>query len=346
MIRVLILSVCLFIAEVFVFIAVSPTLLEYLSGIDIKYLTFTNKQRRAVHNIQRQNALNVNNEPAVYVLGGSTSREFFPVDDQMTRIAGRPFVNMSTASQTIVDSLRLADNIKGKDTAVIYCLFPHKFMRFKPKDLPDSRYLMGANLKYPIHSSFVDDLLSKVTPRNLATGLLAELNVYCYLFKNYILEKNNIVKKKLAGQSTRPLETLFVNNKPPTQYYYHDRAYNRDRLTNKLMKHKKKIGPHLEHNLKKSFSFLGHIVRIARNNDVKITLVELPYSSTYERLYQRELDVYRQHRDAFLQKYSPLDFKHIDYDTYQGREELFYDHGHLLNRGRNYFKPFAMTLIP
>lgn len=345
MIRVLILSVCLFIVEVFVFIAVSPALLETVSGIDIKYLTFTEKQRRAVNNIQRQNALNASNEPAVYVLGGSTSREFFPVDHQMTQLTGQTFVNMSTSSQTLVDSLRLADNIKGKDTTVIYCLFPFKFMRFKPKDIPDGRYLMGAYLKYPIGSSFIDDLLIKVEPRNIATGLVAELNVYCYLLKNYILDKNSKIKKLLAGKSTPPFKTLFINDQPPIQYFYHQRAYDRDRLTARLMNIKKEIGPHLEQNLKINFTFLGHLIRIARNNNVQLILMELPYSSTFKRMYQHELEIYRQHRDDFLHKHSPLDFKQIDYDVYQGREALFYDHGHLLDQGRTYFKPFAMSLI-
>ena len=128
MIRVFLTSVCLFLLQIYIFCTVSPTLLEKLTGIDIKYLTFIKPQRRVVHNIQRQNELNLRAEPAIYVLGGSTSREFFPTDDQMKRITGRPFVNMSASSQTLFDSVRLVDNIKGDDNTVIYGLFPFKFM--------------------------------------------------------------------------------------------------------------------------------------------------------------------------------------------------------------------------
>jgi hypothetical protein len=345
MIRVLIASVCLFFLEVYLFCTFSPTLLDNLTKIDIKYLTFTEKQRRAVHGIQRLNALHSKAEPAIYVLGGSTSREFFPVDHQMTNIIELPFVNMGSANQTLIDSLRLADNIKGKATTLVYCLFPLKFMRFKPKDLPDSRFLMGAYLKYPIESPMVYNLLKKVAPRNLATGLVEELNVYCYLLKNYFLDKNRKLTNILAGKSSQSLGTLFVSSRPPIQHFYHRRALNRGYLSARLMTFKKEIGPNLEKNLKINFAFLGHLVKTARNNQVPLILVELPYSSTFERLYRHELDIYRRHRDAFLRKHAPLDYRYIEYSDFQGQEELFYDHGHLLDRGRAYFHPFIKTLF-
>jgi len=345
MMRVLIASVCLFLLEVYLFCTFSPALLESLTGIDIKYLTFTQKQRRVVHNIQRQNILNLTGEPANYVLGGSTSREFFPVDDQMKQITGRPFVNMSTSNQTLFDSLRLVDNIKGPDNTVIYCLFPFKFMRIAQQVPADSRYLMGAYLKYPVTSPAVDDLLADVVPRNSATALLAEFNVYCYLLKNYILDKNMAIQYKLANASTRPLKTVFVNNRPPGQHFYHKYASNRDHLRLTLFNFKKEIGQNLNANLAMNFSHLDHVIRVAQQHGHHIKLLELPYSATFERMYQREIGVYRQHLDAFLKKHTQVPFTRLDFDTYQGREELFYDHGHLLDRGRAYFQPFIETLF-
>lgn len=345
MIRVLIASVCLFLLEVYLLCTFSPALLESLTGIDIKYLTFTQKQRRVIHNIQRQSTLNLTAEPANYVLGGSTSREFFPVDKQMQQITGRPFVNMSTSNQTLFDSLRLVDNIEGADNTVIYCLFPFKFMRIAQHVPADSSYLMGAYLKYPVASSAVDDLLADVAPRNSATALLAELNVYCYLLKNYILDKNRAMQYKLAFASTRPFKKIFVNSRPPGQHFYHRFASNRDRLRLTLFKYKKEIGRNLEDNLAINFAHLDHVLRVAQQHGHHIKLLELPYSATFERMYQREIGVYQQHLDAFLQKHPQVPFKRMDFDTYQGREELFYDHGHLLDRGRAYFQPFIETLF-
>lgn len=345
MIRVFIASVCLFLLEVYIFCAFSPTLLENLTGIDIKYLTFMKTQRRVVHNIQRQNELNLRAEPAIYVLGGSTSREFFPIDDQMKRITGRPFLNMSASNQTLLDSLRLLDNIKGDNNTVIYCLYPFKSM-FSAENVPaDSRYLMGAYLKYPIASSAVDGLLADVVPRNSATALLTELNVYCYLLKNYMLHKNNKLKYKLAGESTPPLKIAFINSQPPDQHSYHRHTSNRDRLRLKLTNFKKEIGPYLNDNLEINFAHLGNLIEVARQHGHQIKLLELPYSYTFESMYHRELGVYRQHLDAFLQKHPQVPFKRIDFDVYHGREELFYDHAHLLDRGRDYFQPFVETLF-
>ena len=345
MIRVFLTSVCLFLLQIYIFCTVSPTLLEKLTGIDIKYLTFIKPQRRVVHNIQRQNELNLRAEPAIYVLGGSTSREFFPTDDQMKRITGRPFVNMSASSQTLFDSVRLVDNIKGDDNTVIYGLFPFKFMFNSQKVSADSRYLMGAYLKYPVASSAVDGLLADVAPRNSATALLPELNVYCYLLKNYILHKNKNLKYKLAGASTPPLKTVFINSQPPGQHFYHRHPSNRDHLRLKLSNYKKEIGPYLNDNLEINFAYLGNLIEVARQHGHQIKLLELPYSYTFERMYHRQLEIYRQHLDAFLQKHPQVPFKRIDFDVYQGREELFYDHGHLLDRGREYFQPFVETLF-
>jgi hypothetical protein len=345
MIRVLLTSLCLFLLEVYLFCTFSPELLQNFSGIDLKYLTFTGKQRRVVHNIQRQKTLNRQTKPAIYVLGGSTSREFFYVDAQMRRITGRPFVNMSASNQTLFDSLRLADNIQGDDATIIYCLFPFKFMRYAPKVPADSRYLMGAYLKYPVASSALESLLDDVAPRNLATALLAELNVYCYLLKNYVIQKNYNLQYKLAGIPTPPLKTLFINDRPPGQHFYRRQAQNRNHLQLTLLNIKKEIGSNLEANLDINFTHLGHLIDLTQQHGLQIKLLELPYSYTFKRMYQRELGIYRQHLDAFLQIYAQVPFMRIDFEIYQGREELFYDHGHLLDRGRDYFHPLVETVF-
>lgn len=345
MIKVLVSSVCLFLLEVYLFYTFSPALLQKFTGIDIKYLTFTDKQRRVIHNIQRQKALNLQAKPPIYVLGGSTSREFFFVDKQMKRITGRPFVNMSASNQTLFDSLRLADNIKGDDATIIYCIFPFKFMRYAPEIPAGSRYLMGAYLKYPVASSAIESLLDEVAPRNLATALLAKLNVYCYLLQNYVIQKNYLLQYKLAGIPTPPLKTLFINDRPPVQHFYRHQAYDRTLLQLTLLNIKKEIGSNLATNLEINFTHLGYLIDLIRQHGQQIKLLELPYSQTFKRMYQRELGIYRQHLDAFLQKHSQVPFMRIDFENYQGREELFYDHGHLLDRGRDYFFPFVETVF-
>jgi hypothetical protein len=281
----------------------------------------------------------------IYILGGSTSREFFPLDAQMKRAIGRDVVNMSASNQTLIDALRLVDNVKADQATIIYCLFPMKFMRFAPKVPADSRYLLGAYLKYPVASSAVDDLFTDVKPRNVATALVTDLNVYCYLLKNYVLQKNYILQYKLAGITTPPLKTLFINNRPPPQHFYHRRPLDRNYLRQRLFNIKKEIGPRLEDNLEINFRYLGFLVELARQHGHQIKLLELPYSYTWERMYQRELIIYRQHLKAFLEKYSRVPFARIDFEEYQGREALFYDHGHLLDPGRAYFYPLVEPLF-
>ena len=345
MIRVLIASIFLFLLEVYFFCAFSPTLLEKLTGVDISYLTFTDKQRRVVNNIQRQKALNLHGQAAIYILGGSTGREFFLVDEQMQKATEYPVLNMSTSNQTLIDSLRLADNIEGDDATIIYCLFPLKFMRFASNVAADSRYLMGAYLKYPVASSAVEDLLADVAPRNLATALVAELNVYCYLLKNYVLHKNYYIQHKLAGAGTLPLKTMFKKDRPPVQHLYDHLPGNRDFVRLELSNIKDEIGSHLESNLKVNFGHLDHLINLALQNGHQIKLVELPYSATFERMYRHELRIYRKYLETFLLQHPRVPFLRIDFSVYRGREELFYDHGHLLDRGREYFYPLVESLF-
>ena len=108
---------------------------------------------------------------------------------------------------------------------------------------------------------------------------------------------------------------------------------------------KKEIGSNLEANLDINFTHLGHLIDLTRQHGLQIKLLELPYSYTFKRMYQRELGIYRQHLDAFLQIYAQVPFMRIDFEIYQGREELFYDHGHLLDRGRDYFHPLVETVF-
>jgi hypothetical protein len=339
MIRLIIASVLIFLIEVVLFCTFTPAILNHFSGIDIKLLTFTAKQRRVVHNIQRQNEVNLQNAPAIFVLGGSTSREFFFEDARMSQMTGRPFVNLGASSQTLIDSLRLADNVENKNATVLYCLYPMKFMRFSQRVPAESRYLMGAYLKYPITSSAVDNLLADVAPHNMATSLIAELNVFCYLLKNYFLEKNIKLQQMLAGIQSISVGELLIDNRPPIQHFYHQRAYDRNRLRFELLKIKKKIGSSLEANLEANFELLAQLVNLVHKRGQEIILFELPYSYTFERMFQRELSVYRNHLDVFLQDRDLVHFKRIEFDVYQGQEALFYDHGHLLDSGRQYFYP-------
>jgi hypothetical protein len=281
----------------------------------------------------------------MYVLGGSTSREFFYDDQRMSRIVGHPFVNLGSSSQSLIDSLRLIDNIKSKNATVIYCLYPMKFMRFLSTEPEDSLYLMGAYLKYPVLSPAVESLLADVDPRTWSTALVAELNVYCYLLKNYFFHKNLMLQRKFTSSIDIPFKVLFLDNRPPIQHFYHKQAYDRNLLRLELFKIKKKIGQNLEANLKINFHLLDRFIDIAQQHSHQIRILELPYSYTFERMFERELKIYQQQLNVFLQKHPRIPFKRIDFNVYRGKEELFYDHGHLLDKGRDYFYPFIKELI-
>lgn len=341
MIRLIIASVILFLIQVGIFCAISPALLEKFIGTDIKYLTLTEKQRRVIYNIQRQKEVNRNLKSAIYILGGSTAREFFPKDNKMKQLMKREFINMAAANQTITDSFRLADNINTPDAIVVYCIYPMKFMRFKSTELAGSKYLMGVNMKYPVPSQRLDDLLAEVKPNSIATSLLPEFNVFIYLMKNYILEKNRTFRYKMRYASTNLLDRMFINPDLPPQHFYDITPYNHNRLILDLLKVKKEIGDSIDKKLEMNFYFLGQIIDLSKSKGQQLKLIELPYSSTVNKMFKKELNVYRRYRDNFLSDYPEIDFYQLPYLSYAKEKDIFYDHGHLLTRGRRFFFPFV-----
>ena len=344
MIRIILFSILLFLVEVAVFRAYSGDLLQALAGIDIKYLNFDDKQRRVLDNIQRIEQNNSKDAPIIYTFGSSTTREFFYLDRQMQEDTGKVFVNLGGARQTLYDSIRLLDNIEGSDVTIIYCLFPMRFMRSSLREPVDSRYLMGAYLKYPIESSYIDGMLAEVEPLSYSSALVEELNVFCYLLKNYCIDLSRRLKIR-AVYGSRYGSDILVNKRPPPQHYYHRRQKGRDSLAKELFVRKKEINLSLEANLQTNFQLLEDFLELCRQRGHTVKLLELPYSSTFNRYFQKEITVYRKFLNDFREQHSSIDFTRIDYSSYQGDEKFFFDHGHLLTRGRDYFNPLIKNFL-
>jgi hypothetical protein len=285
-------------------------------------------------------------------MGGSTAREFFKSNEHMSKVFGMPFYNAASANQEILDSIRLIDNIRVHNSCIIFCIFPLKFMKRMDENIYSrTKYLMGANLKYPIQSRALAEITKNTKPGRLPLGLLPDLNIYLYLLRDFFLHKSfpkndPIFHYLYKTRSKRPLRSFLMSEKRPAQFLYRKAGYkNRKEVIQKLYYVKKtKVGPFPERNSKTQFDLLQKACDLAKKRHLVFMVFQLPYSSIFNKIYENELIIYRKNMNKFLSNNPHLPYLLIDYSHYKGKEWLFYDHGHVVGRGRNFFYSITLEL--
>ena len=350
MARIFILSIIFFIVQAVVVIQSAPQLYESFLDLDIKYLTFEKRQKAAITHIQQLRKNNKNKSKTIYVLGGSSGREYFKPEEETKDLVPMPLVNICTASQNLLDSIRLIDNINVPGSVVILTFPPFKFMTHSNKMLSSTKYLTGTNLKYPIESRTLDSLLKDVKPANITITLMPSLNALIYLSKSYINHKKDHLLSGLASiwngtSNPKTFKNMFVDPLPIPRYLYVDaESADRQKLRKGLQKMRDTgIKGKLSGNLETNLGYLKLLADLAKEKDVKLILYELPYSQTGESIFRSELKIYRKAMNSFLEQHPDIPFFKVEYNLYNGKEELFHDHVHLTGAGREYYHPHVIN---
>lgn len=353
MIKVFLLSILFFTAEVFFFQWAQPFFLSQISSGSFSRLTFTAKQRRLIHYLEKLDKLNEIRSQAVFVVGGSTAREFFLSDKDMSQALGTSFVNMASANQNMFDTIRLVDNINVSGSTIIFCLLPYKLMaKTDYAVLTGTKYMMGENLKYPVLSDAVKDELKNYASPDLLLNLLPDINVYIYLIRDYFTQKrhlkHNPVAHLLLSELGNPsFKSLFVTEKPTFQYLYQSLGYQDRKKVVQTFRWMKtsKIGPFPDKNMDINLALLEKAIQIGLAKNMRLIAMELPYSSTYHEFFFNEIRVYEDKLSAFFKKHKMVRRISFPYDTYRGEESYFYDYAHLADAGRKFFTPISIEKI-
>jgi hypothetical protein len=211
---------------------------------------------------------------------------------------------------------------------------------------------MGENLKYPIHSEALEKYLADVRADRTVISLLRPLNIYLYLTRDFFGHKSvrindPIFHALLQISRFNTLGDLIINSSPPGPFLkrrpgYHNRSYLRRQLENIRQT---RIESRLNENLRRNFSHLDKALELAQSRGLNFVIFELPYSKTFRTMYEKELADLDDHLRLFLRNHPGVKFARIDYELYDGKEVLFFDHGHVMDEGRKFFYPYMMNIL-
>ena len=345
MLKVIFLSFFFFLVEVSLFINFKGEILERVTQINLDYLSFKSApQIRVFEGIQKINHANKLQGKKVFILGGSTAREFFLDDNSMSKLLGVEFVNLGVSAQTLIDSIRLIEKIDSKDALVIYAMYPTKFFGQTSNKLHDSKYFYGATYAYPIKSLYADELLEtkNIRAQDSSLEIFSELNVFVALINDFFLRKKKDLTKVLKKEL--PFSRLFINKDHPEQFLYKDLTISDKKLRKKLRTYHKRNKPVLDENLKFHFELLEELIKVSKKKNLKLVLMDLPHSSTCEDVLGELIDAYEINYTKFLQS-NPVKRYKFNLDEFSTSQKYFYDHGHLYDVGREYYLPHSIETI-
>ena len=283
-----------------------------------------NSQRRAFKVI---NNILTSTEKSVFVFGGSSSREFFASDKNITADIPYSFYNCATSNQTSYDSLKM-QNLLTEGNIIIYGIHPKSLQdpAFGKQQIVDGVYFGGQYYKYPV-KIYEEGLENYLEDSNTSTihKFFPVTNAYIYLLKEYI--KNHSLMNNTVLQ---------LNNKIPKQYNYLKEPMPYAKLEKKLtqwQKKSKKIGKEY---MLINFKLIEKMILLSKQHKTKFILWELPFSPIIDRYFNDKLTLYYQKIEELKKQYPNMIF--ISNRVFKpSKQNLYYDSIHLRPLGRAYY---------
>ena len=345
MLRIIVLSLFCFILQAAAVLCFQRHHFAALASIDVRYLTLRKAaQKRVFLNIQKVAHANEEKKPAVFLLGGSVAREFFPAEAELGERLSASVYNLAVSAQTLIDSIRLVENIELQDGTIVYPLTPGKFLAPLRDEMRASKYEYGAGFRYPLQSDTVENIFQEhnVSTENMFHRVLRPLNLYTFLLVDSWKQKVKLTKQFLRGESS--LSRVFKDTSTPAQFLYDLDAVPEDRLKRKLARHKKNIRPRIRESLTTRFELLSELIALTRRKGLRFALVELPYGEIYQEVLREEIGVYKEQLDEFVRREGVLRIP-FDNARYGNHQKYFYDHVHLLTAGREYYNTYSLDSL-
>jgi hypothetical protein len=283
-----------------------------------------NSQRRAFKIV---NNILTSTEKSVFVFGGSSSREFFASDKNITADIPYPFYNCATSNQTSYDSLKM-QNLLAEGNIIIYGIHPKSLQdpAFGKQQIIDGVYFGGQYYKYPV-KIYEKNLKNYLEDSNTSTihKFFPVTNAYIYLLKEYI--KNHSLKNLLKFK---------LNHTTPVQYNYLKEPMPYDKLEKKLTQWQKKSSQIGKEHLLLNFKLIEKMILLSKEHNTTFILWELPFSPIIDRYFNDKLTLYYQKIESLKKQYPDMIF--ISNKVFKpSKQNLFYDSIHLRPIGRKYY---------
>lgn len=262
---------------------------------------------------------------SLFLLGGSTFREFFEPDQTLKEHLGMTVYNLAGSSQAIVDSMRMLKAVQNKGT-VIYGLFPLKFLISEEGQMSAAKSMWGSAYIYPAYHSELDNLFASLGVKHQSF----EHKIYPAL--NFFIGLLKVVRP--ATQANEPKQYFYTNNKPMGNAQF--RTYLRYYQT---AARKKSLREQLAYNL----DLLEALREQSHQQGLKFCVFELPLNERLIADFEHELNVYLSIRNELKKDYCFYSYKENSVEKTFFSSDYFYDGGHLFPYGRQFFRDHALN---
>ncbi len=359
------LSILLFTLQL-IFVANNPSFLKDLYSQvpwnrfpKVVYIGGEN-QRRVLSNIKKIHNNNKNKVVATYILGGSTAREFFHPDQELSKKIGSPIFNMAGSSQSLYDTLRIVDNIKTPGSTVIYMLYPLKFYHPEVLALEKADFLNGPYFLYPLESEALNSFFAKkkdlYEPKPEYT-IFKPINVFSVTLRGFVQKVIDFADKIIKGE--RNLKQVAGKNNM-NQYKYEESMTDAEfaeyaKSVRESFKNKKSLKSLSDQEaqqdltekmynetLKFNAEILQLIYKTAKKRNLRFILMELPMAQRTEQYFGQEVQSFYNFKALNLANIDFFGFNKWGHKSPYFPDKYFNDTAHLLSVGRDYFSEYAL----
>ena len=336
MFKIFTLIALFFSCEIAVLWGSNDHLLDYIQGSKFNQVAFGKSQRRVFHIIRTIDENNQKNRRAVYIFGGSSTREFFDLENRINqRIHSDRYAGIhvcATSSQGLVDTLRLVEHIDVPGSLVVMGISPKKFWSEDRSYLTLSELLYGKYLKYPLKS----DAVTALYEHEIAHGAFSRLSLFppalntgIYLIKDHVLEQ--IREVKLHGIAAYRLYDRSISEQHVKNYV---RRLDTEGLMELEQKYAAEYMQHVDKNLAMNIKVMEKIIEVVRSKRLKLVLFDVPLNPLVAKLYTQQ---YRDYQDAI----NSLDQFRVHFAE-ESEPSLFHDTSHLNPDGKQYYLGYMM----
>lgn len=339
--KIIYLSIVLFVAQIF-FVAVYSDKIHALSVYFIeKHMSSLVLPGQSFSIDAAYNALESNgyNGFKIFWFGGSTAHNYFDGQSELFSQDGQHFhvYNLSFATQSMYDILRLVDNIQGPGVVVIG-VHPGKLFSHNQQQVIKGYYKTGQG-----YLVFIPSVVCKAFYYSQDWGRVSPS--YTKLF---ILNPELGVVKQVLDSSFRYLNKRFVSfarNEISVSSTQKDNAERFSKLPglsyekrlNKFSRYRKSLLTKKDKKAQLNLLIINEICKLAASKGLEVVLFEHPVSLMYKEEMAAIVTRYGEYIKHFKQDNPSVAINKFDWENYEGDDYLFTDGMHLSRAGKKVF---------
>lgn len=343
MIRILCVSFLFFAVQIGTLAAYAPDIMEWVLGLPEERLPLDESQLKVFANLRHLRQLPDSPSPAIVMLGGSTGLDFASQGDGFEQKDRFLFINLCNPRQSLVDSLRILDNVTKENCIIAIAVHPVKLAIYSNEDLRISKLTMGAASKFPIKSRQVDAYYARNFSENgiSVLDLSPNLNILLYLASSaghHLIEKWGLASLGWMGNDSRDgIPKEFPADCPMNAETVSVKKIETEGAQLKkyfeALDQKTKLD-----NIRFAMDTLQVIADFCKGKSWSLFLYETPYSDQYAALFYPEITMVNVSMEEFLTRNPVIRLVRIPRETFSDRPELFADLMHLTQVGRSFFR--------